>query len=88
MDRIDSRSEWLTFEAKAKSINQERRSEEVQLEKLKLRLQDKMQQVELRESGRPPAAISRFAPAVTPATDAAFPEPVPPQPESLDEMVK
>ena len=49
MDRIDNRSEWLTFEAKAKSINQERRFEEVQLEKLKLRLQDKMQQVELRD---------------------------------------
>jgi polynucleotide 5'-kinase involved in rRNA processing len=49
MDRIDNRSEWLTFETKAKSINQERRSEEVQLEKLKLRLQDKMQQVELRD---------------------------------------
>jgi hypothetical protein len=49
MDRSDSRSEWFAYETKAASINQERRSEEVQLEKLKLRLHDKMQEAAVRD---------------------------------------
>jgi hypothetical protein len=49
MDRMDSRVEWSAYENKAASIVQERRSEELQLERLKLRLLDKMQEAELRE---------------------------------------
>ena len=42
MDRTDIRTEWFAYETKAASIHQERRSEELQLERLKLRLHDKM----------------------------------------------
>lgn len=48
-DRTDSRTEWLAYETKAATINQERRSEELQLERLKLRLHDKMQEAALRD---------------------------------------
>jgi hypothetical protein len=47
--RTKNRSEWPTYEAKAATIIQERRTEEVQLQKLKLRLQDKMQEIAARE---------------------------------------
>ena len=49
MDRTESRSEWSAYETKAATINQERRSEEVQLERLKLRLHDKLQEAASRE---------------------------------------
>jgi hypothetical protein len=49
MDRKDSRSEWSAYEAKAAAINQERRSEEVQLERLKLRLHHKLQEAAVRD---------------------------------------
>ncbi len=49
IDRTDSRTEWFAYEAKAASISQERRSEELQLEKLKLRLHNKMREAEIQE---------------------------------------
>jgi hypothetical protein len=49
MDHVENRNEWLAYETKAATIAHERRSEEVQLEKLKLRLQDKMQEAAIRE---------------------------------------
>jgi hypothetical protein len=49
MDRRDGRSEWSAYETKAATINQERRSEEVQLERLKLRLHDKLREAALRD---------------------------------------
>ncbi len=49
MDRTDIRTEWFAYETKAASIHQERRSEELQLERLKLRLHDKLQEAEVRE---------------------------------------
>jgi hypothetical protein len=49
MDRKDSRSEWSAYETKAATITQERRSEEVQLERLKLRLHDKLQEAAQRD---------------------------------------
>jgi len=51
MDRSDSRFEWSAYETKAASISQERRSEELQLERLRLRLRDKMREA----AGREPA---------------------------------
>jgi len=47
---VTSRIAWPTYESKAASIHQERRSEELQLERLRLRLQDMMQDVEAREN--------------------------------------
>ncbi len=47
---VTSRIEWPTYETKAASLHQERRSEELQLERLRLRLQDMMQDVEAREN--------------------------------------
>lgn len=44
IDRTDRRSEWSAYEEKAASISQERRSEELQLERLKIRLHDKMRE--------------------------------------------
>jgi hypothetical protein len=38
----DSRTAWSAYETRAAEVNLERRSEELQLEKLKLRLHDKM----------------------------------------------
>jgi hypothetical protein len=38
----DSRVEWSAYETRAAEVSLERRSEELQLEKLKLRLHDKM----------------------------------------------
>ncbi len=52
IDRTDSRTEWFAYEAKAASISQERRSEELQLEKLKLRLHNKMREAEIQEPAR------------------------------------
>jgi hypothetical protein len=49
IDRTDNRIEWSAYENKAASITQERRSEEVQLERLMLRLNDKMREAEVRE---------------------------------------
>jgi hypothetical protein len=49
MDRIDSHSEWSANERKAATINHERRSEEVQLERLKLRLDGKLQEAAARD---------------------------------------
>jgi hypothetical protein len=49
VDRADSRSEWSAYETKAAAINQERRSEELQLEKLKLRLNGKLQEAAVRD---------------------------------------
>jgi hypothetical protein len=49
MHRTDNRVEWSAYETKASSITQERRSEEIQLEKLMLRLHDKMREAEGRE---------------------------------------
>ena len=49
MDRMDTRIEWSAYETKAATINQERRSEELQLERLKLRLHDKMEEAALRD---------------------------------------
>ena len=48
-DRTESRTEWFAYETKAATINQERRSEELQLERLKLRLHDKMEEAALRD---------------------------------------
>jgi len=47
---VTSRIAWPTYETKAASIHQERRYEELQLERLRLRLQDMMQDVEAREN--------------------------------------
>ncbi len=41
-DWTDRRSEWSAYETKAATINQERRSEELRLERLKIRLHDKL----------------------------------------------
>lgn len=49
MDRADKRSEWSRNETKAAAIHQERRSEELQLEKLKLRLNGKLQERAVRD---------------------------------------
>jgi hypothetical protein len=49
MHRPDNRIEWSAYENKAASIIQERRSEEVQLEKLMIRLHDKIREAEGRE---------------------------------------
>jgi hypothetical protein len=49
MDRTDSRSEWSAYETIAATINHERRSEELQLERLKLRLHEKLQEAAVRE---------------------------------------
>lgn len=49
IDRMESRTEWSAYETKAASITQERRSEQVQLEKLMLRLNDKMREAAGRE---------------------------------------
>ena len=49
MDRADKRSEWSAYETKAAAIHQERRSEELQLEKLKLRLNGKLQELAVRD---------------------------------------
>jgi hypothetical protein len=38
----DSSAEWSAYETRAAEVSLERRSEELQLEKLKLRLHDKM----------------------------------------------
>jgi hypothetical protein len=38
----DKRIQWSAYETRASEINHERRSEELQLERLKLRLHDKM----------------------------------------------
>lgn len=48
-ERTDNHIEWFAYETKAASLNQERRSEELQLEKLKLRLQRKMQEAVQRD---------------------------------------
>lgn len=49
-ERMDSRATiWSAYEARAASIVQERRSEELQLERLKLRLQGKMQNAGVRD---------------------------------------
>ncbi len=52
MDRSDSRFEWSAYETKAASISQERRSEELQLERLRLRLRDKMREAAGREQAQ------------------------------------
>jgi hypothetical protein len=49
MDRTDTRTEWFAYETKAATINQERRSEELQLERLKLRLHEKLQEAAVRD---------------------------------------
>jgi hypothetical protein len=49
MDRADKRSEWCRYETKAAAIHQERLSEELQLEKLKLRLNGKLQELAVRD---------------------------------------
>jgi hypothetical protein len=49
MDHIENRSEWLAYETKAAIIAHERRSEEAQLEKLKVRLHEKIQEAAVRE---------------------------------------
>jgi len=41
---------WTPYEVKAASITYERRSEDLQLEQLRVRLQKKMQEAEQRES--------------------------------------
>ena len=38
----DKRIQWFAYETRAAEINHERRSEELQLERLKLRLHNKM----------------------------------------------
>ena len=48
-ERTDNHTEWFAYETKAASINQERRSEELQLERLKLRLQGNMQEAVRRD---------------------------------------
>lgn len=48
-DRTDSRTQWFAYETKAASIHQERRSEELQLERLKLRLHVKLPEAGVRE---------------------------------------
>ena len=49
MDRADKRSEWSAYETRAAAVHQERRSEELQLEKLKLRLNGKLQELAVRD---------------------------------------
>lgn len=49
IDRMGSRSEWSAYEAKAALISQERRSEESQLQRLMLRLHDKLREADERE---------------------------------------
>jgi hypothetical protein len=44
----DRPTAWSAYETKAASIAQERRSEELQLERLKLRLQGKIQEAAVR----------------------------------------
>jgi hypothetical protein len=47
-------TKWTPYEVKAAAIHFERRSEKVQLEQLKVRLQKKMQEAEVQKSA--PAA--------------------------------
>ena len=47
-------TKWTPYEAKAAAITYERRTEDLQLEQLRVRLQKKMQEAEVRESS--PAA--------------------------------
>jgi hypothetical protein len=43
-------TKWTPYEAKAAAIIYERRSEDLQLEQLRIRLQKKMREAEIRES--------------------------------------
>jgi hypothetical protein len=49
LERTDGRTAWSGYETKAASIIQERRSEELQLERLKIRLQRKIKEAAVRE---------------------------------------
>jgi hypothetical protein len=49
MDRTSSSLEWIPYEVKAASISQERRVEDVQLEQLKIRLDNRMREIEDRK---------------------------------------
>jgi hypothetical protein len=49
MDRTNTILEWAANEPRAAATTQERRSEELQLERLKLRLHDKMREAAARE---------------------------------------
>jgi hypothetical protein len=46
MDSISQTAKWTPYEGKAASITYERRSEEVQLDRLRIRLQKKMQEAD------------------------------------------
>jgi len=52
MDRTSTLFDWPTYEAKAAAISQERRTEELQLEQLKVRLHGKMREAEEREQAQ------------------------------------
>jgi hypothetical protein len=55
MDSTSQYSKWTPYEIKAASILCERRSEDLQLEQLRVRLQKKMQEAEAR-AAEPTAA--------------------------------
>jgi hypothetical protein len=48
MDLSSQSAKWMPYEVKAASILYERRSEDLQLEQLRIRLQKKMQEAEER----------------------------------------
>lgn len=50
MDAISQSNKWTPYEAKAASITYERRSEDMQLEQLRIRLEKKMREAEDRAS--------------------------------------
>ena len=50
MHATSQATQWTPYEVKAASITHERRSEDVQLEQLRVRLQKKMREAEQRES--------------------------------------
>ncbi len=50
MDSSSQASKWTPYEIKAASILYERRTEDLQLEQLRLRLEKKMREVEDREA--------------------------------------
>jgi len=50
MHSTSQATKWMPYEVKASSITYERRSEDLQLEQLRIRLQKKMQEAEDRAS--------------------------------------
>jgi hypothetical protein len=50
MHATSQATQWTPYEVKAASITYERRSEDLQLEQLRVRLQKKMREAEERES--------------------------------------